>query len=246
MLKTSKDILVIGDSCRDIFIYCNATRMCPDVPVPILTCVDIQENMGMAKNVQRNIMTSIPHCDIITNNNWYDITKTRYVHASTNHMFFRIDSPESIDRINLEDIDYNYKMIIISDYDKGFLSIEDIMTILSKHNNVFIDTKKILGEWCENATYIKINHPEYLKSMPYICEKLKNKIIHTMGDKGCEFKNKRYNVKKVDIKDISGAGDSFLAALAISFLKSNNIERSIKFANAKASEVVKYRGVSII
>lgn len=74
-----KSILVIGDSCRDIYVYCNATRLAPDVPIPVLSIVNQSENGGMAKNVQRNIQL-YKDCDIITNSDWVNITKTRYVH----------------------------------------------------------------------------------------------------------------------------------------------------------------------
>ena len=30
-----KSILVIGESSRDVFVYCDALRLCPDVPVPV-------------------------------------------------------------------------------------------------------------------------------------------------------------------------------------------------------------------
>jgi len=28
-------ILVIGDSCKDVFIYGKANRLCPEAPVPV-------------------------------------------------------------------------------------------------------------------------------------------------------------------------------------------------------------------
>ena len=28
-------ILVIGDSCKDVFIYGTANRLCPEAPVPV-------------------------------------------------------------------------------------------------------------------------------------------------------------------------------------------------------------------
>jgi len=241
-----KDILVIGESCRDIFVYCDAKRLCPDIPVPVLNIVKQNENPGMAKNVYRNISSKIEKCDIITNGDWHNITKTRYVHDSSNHTFFRVDSPHEIDRINTNDIDFNYKIIVISDYNKGFLKEEDIEYICERHKNVFIDTKKILGKWVNKAKYIKINNTEYCNSKAFLTKELENKIIHTMGGEGCEFQSKRFTVKKVDVKDSSGAGDSFMAGLVVEYLKTKNIEKSIKFANLCAEEVVKHRGVSTI
>jgi D-beta-D-heptose 7-phosphate kinase/D-beta-D-heptose 1-phosphate adenosyltransferase len=241
-----KDILVIGESCRDIFTYCEALRLCPDVPVPVLNITNQSENSGMAKNVQRNILNKINNCDIVTNNNWQHITKTRYVHEKTNHTFFRVDVPHDIKPINLNEIDYNYKIIVISDYDKGFLSTSDISTICNNHNNVFIDTKKILGDWALNARFIKINDYEYQKSKPTLTPELENKIIHTVGEEGCYYQSKQYKVKKVDVKDTSGAGDSFIAALVVNYLRTEDIDKAIKFANECASEVVKHKGVSLI
>jgi bifunctional ADP-heptose synthase (sugar kinase/adenylyltransferase) len=242
-----KDILVIGDSCRDIFVYCDTNRLCPDVPVPVLNVLDQTENFGMAKNVQRNILTKIDSCDIITNKNWQYVTKTRYVHQKTNHTFFRVDTLHKIKPINLDDIEYeNYKLIVISDYDKGFLSEMDIETICNNHKNVFIDTKKILGPWINNAKFIKINEHEYGRSKDFITKDIQDKIIQTLGGDGCIFQKTRYKVKEVEVKDSTGAGDSFMAALVIDYVKTGDIIKSIEYANFCASEVVKHKGVTLI
>jgi D-beta-D-heptose 7-phosphate kinase/D-beta-D-heptose 1-phosphate adenosyltransferase len=241
-----KKILVIGDSSRDVFVYCDAVRLCPDVPVPVLNILDQQENPGMAKNVYRNIKNLVSDCDMVTNNNWYDITKTRYVHKNSNHMFFRVDTTQSIPRIDTSTIDYDYDAIVISDYDKGFLTEDDINEICFKHSNVFLDTKKILGTWAQHAKYIKINDYEYQNSKPYMSPELKNKIIHTMGSDGCEYKDVIYPVNRVDVKDVSGAGDSFISGLVVKYYETGDIIQSIKFANECASEVVKHRGVTTI
>lgn len=240
-----KDVLIIGDSCRDIFVYCNANRLAPDFPVPVLNIVDQSENAGMAKNVQRNIQSYMP-CDILTNQNWQGITKTRYVHDATNHMFMRVDSDSSMDRINLDDVDFDYKIIVISDYNKGFLSESDISWVCSRHPCVFIDTKKVLGEWASRAKFIKINDYEYKKSKSNLTPEMDKKIIHTMGGDGCEYLGKRYRVKRVDVKDTSGAGDSFMAALVVKYHQTSDIGAAIEFANGRASEVVKHRGVTVI
>jgi sugar/nucleoside kinase (ribokinase family) len=43
--------------------------------------------------------------------------------------------------------------------------------------------------------------------------------------------------------DVSGAGDTFISAFTINYLKTNNIIESIKFANEMCSLVVSKRGV---
>jgi len=238
-------ILIIGDSCRDIFVYCDASRLCPDVPVPVLNILNETENSGMAKNVQRNIKSFID-CDIITNDNWHQITKTRYIHNDTNHMFIRVDTQHNINRINISEIDYDYDIIVISDYNKGFLYEEDIKKICENHPCVFLDTKKILGDWAKKAKFIKINNYEFENSKDFIDDELFNIIIRTKGSDGCFYKGKNYPVKKVQIKDTSGAGDSFMAALVVNYFKTNDINKAINFANECASKVVKEKGVTII
>ena len=242
-----KKILVIGDSCRDVYAYCTSDRMAPDKPVPVLEVVDHEENPGMAKNVCANIKSLDEACDICTNPNWYDITKTRYVHKSSNHMFFRVDSKSTVERINLDNLNLDqYETVIISDYDKGFLREDDIKIICSKHSCTFLDTKKILGSWAANASFIKINNYEYARSKKYITSLLIPKIIQTCGGDGCLYNGKKFLVEKSEVIDVSGAGDTFLAALAVKYTETKNIEESIIFANECASTVVKQRGVTVI
>lgn len=239
-------ILVIGESCRDVFVYCDAIRLCPDVPVPVLNIRNQSDNPGMAKNVYRNIKSLTDKCDLVTNENWYNITKTRYVDEKSNHMFFRVDTPHDISRIDLSSIDYDYDIIVISDYNRGFLLEEDIEEICSRHSNVFIDTKKVLGPWVNNAHYIKINNYEYQNSKNFITEEISDKIIRTMGSDGCIHQGIKYPVKKVEVKDVSGAGDTFISGLTVKYFETKDIVESIKFANKCASSVVKQRGVSVI
>ena len=242
-----KKILIIGESCKDIFVYCSSNRLAPDIPVPILNILYQTENPGMAKNVQRNVDKIFNHCDILTNDNWESITKTRYMHLDSNHMFIRVDSDHSkISKINLNDINFNYDLIAISDYNKGFLDEKDIEYICSKHQNVFLDTKKKINNWASKAKIIKINNYEYNQSNDFMSKELLNKTIRTNGPEGCFFQDEQYPVNKIQVKDSSGAGDTFFAGLIATYVKTNNIKESIKFANTCASKVVQEKGVTTI
>ena len=66
-----------------------------------------------------------------------------------------------------------------------------------------------------------------------------------MGSDGALHQGVTYPVKKVEIKDVAGAGDTFIAGLAVQFTKSQDICASIEFANNCATTVVQKRGVSI-
>jgi D-beta-D-heptose 7-phosphate kinase/D-beta-D-heptose 1-phosphate adenosyltransferase len=239
-------ILIIGESCQDEFVYCNAERLAPDLPIPILKVVEVKKNPGMAMNVLRNVSQYVKKSEIYTNPNWEQVTKTRYVDVNTNHSFIRIDSPDEIEPYKHSKISKDFDLVLISDYNKGFLTEDVIAEITSSHPNVFLDTKKILGDWAAKAKYIKINDYEFQRSLPYLDEAMLKKIIHTQGSNGSNFQGKNYPVELVQVRDSSGAGDSFFAALAIKFLESKDIEKSIIFANKAATKVVSEKGVTVI
>jgi bifunctional ADP-heptose synthase (sugar kinase/adenylyltransferase) len=241
-----KSILVIGDSARDIFVYCSAVRLAPDIPIPVIQIISQSESPGMAKNVERNIKVLHKRCDIITNKNWRDVTKVRYMHDTSNHGFIRVDADVSVDRVDVKKLPLKkYDIIAVSDYNKGFLTEEDIAYICAHHPHVFVDTKKPVGSWLSKAAYIKINNYEYERSLP-ITKHIARKIIRTHGEHGAAFRGKRYVVDTVEVKDASGAGDSFFAALVVKYAETENIEEAIRFANTCASHVVQHRGVSVI
>ena len=245
-------VLVVGDSCTDIFIYGKVERLCPEAPVPVINPTHQTENGGMSKNVISNLKSL--GCDTQLISNLNSIKKVRYVDERSNQMVLRVDENDSCDRISLDDLNYisqfnnNYDAVIISDYCKGFLEEEDIQYICKKCDNVFVDTKKQLGKWILEADYIKLNEFEHKKNFERIPNypSMVNKLIITQGKKGCTFKDKMFPTEEVPIKDVSGAGDTFLAGLVYEYMKTKNIEKSIKFAQKCTTKVVQKHGVSTI
>jgi bifunctional ADP-heptose synthase (sugar kinase/adenylyltransferase) len=248
------NILVIGDDGIDRFVYGTAVRLAPEAPVPVLNPVSETTNKGMAGNVVENLealglKTYFKHNDVTP-------IKTRYVDDRSGQILLRVDSNDKVERIDeseLKTIASNkYKgitldAIIISDYDKGFLEEEDIEFICKNNSNVFIDTKKILGKWCVNASFIKINHVEYQHTEYTIHELgIEDKMIITLSSKGCQHKGKIYPVEKVQIRDVSGAGDTFLSGLVAEYVLTKDIEKAIPFAQQCATVVVQKPGVSTI
>ena len=241
-------VLVIGDSCRDIFIYGDIERISPEAPVPIFNPTNRTENGGMAKNVESNLRAMRCSVDLITNSN--DIKKIRYVDNVSNQMVLRVDEHDYCDRIDQNELIGlgGYDAIIISDYCKGFLMEDDIEYICNNYKNVFIDTKKMLGSWIEKATFIKINSLEHKKNFEIIPNypELKSKLIITKGKEGCIFKGKSFPVDEVTVKDVSGAGDTFLAGLVQDYIINGDIRGAIKFAQFCTTKVVQKHGVATI
>jgi bifunctional ADP-heptose synthase (sugar kinase/adenylyltransferase) len=242
-------VLVIGDSCEDKFTYGSSRRLCPDSPAPVFLPNRDVINAGMAGNVYENLKSLGLDCHLITNSE--KIIKHRYVDEKTNHTFIRIDKNDKVKRIAIDISNIqkeNYKAIIVVDYCKGFLTESDIEALCKINSNVFIDTKKIIGTWCKDASFIKINSPEFEVFKPQInTQGWINKLIVTLGDRGCMLMKKDgfhyYPVDKVGVCDLSGAGDTFHAAFVAKYLKTTNIDTSIKYANHCASQAVQKKGV---
>lgn len=242
-------VLIIGESCDDVFIYGEVLRLSPEAPVPIIKPLRESHSKGMAENVQLNLKSLGLDTTLICNTE--EVVKTRYVDNSYNYILLRIDENDKVNPLNLTELPNldNFDLVVFTDYDKGFLSESDIYEISSNCNcPTFLDTKKKLGDWCRNISFIKINYTEYLRSKDVIdnTDWLRNKIIITRGPNGCDYGGINYPTHEVSVKDVAGAGDTFLAGLVSEYLKTNNISKSIEFANKCSTQVVQKRGVSII
>lgn len=245
-INTDIKILVIGETCDDVFIYGSVNRLNPEAPVPIIKPLYEIRNKGMAENVSNNLNSLGITTQLISNDEIME--KIRYVDDSYNYILLRIDKNDDVSRIDLNDLpDDIFESVVIGDYDKGFLSSDDIQFISKKYDcPIFLDTKKILDDWVSDVDYIKINNSEYENNKKYIDLKIKHKTIITRGKEGCNFNGNNYPTKSVEVKDVVGAGDTFLAGLVFKYVETNSIEESIRFANTCSTQVVQKRGVGIV
>ena len=246
-------ILVIGEKCFDIFVYGDVNRLSPEAPIPVLIPKNVVTGEGMGKNVVNNLIS-------ISKNDDYEIgfihqektiAKTRFVEEKSNYPFLRVDEGEdNIDRIEFTDeiIEEISSMdaVIVSDYDKGFLQHEDLLRISEYAKFCVLDTKKKLNEdIIRTYDFVKLNESEFKNNYTENKELLE-KIIVTLGQKGARHNNKVYPpYSPKETVDVSGAGDTFIAAFTKKYLEVKDAEIAITFANKMAGIVVQKRGVVI-
>jgi len=260
-----KKILVIGDSCLDVFIKGTVNRLCPEAPVPVLNPTSKTINQGMAGNLEANLRTLGPDNEIVFITNTCSITKTRYVDTASGYILLRVDENDKIkDPLTLESlyktllaIDMSLKdfhSIVISDYDKGYLPIDNLESIIScikQHTDaiIFMDTKKILGNWSKQVDIVKINSKEYQEQLKYHYhpEDYCKTLIVTLGAKGSQIVKGDHVVhvegKRVEVMDVSGAGDTYLAALVTIYVNNDLIQGAMRYANFAAAVAVSKHGV---
>ena len=231
-------VLLVGDSCTDVYVYGTCERLNPEAPVPILRFNRKETTKGMAWNVRENLMSFGIEVYVATHEE--TIVKTRYIDEKYNQQILRVDDEPNIKPINYQLPEGEYDALVISDYNKGFLTTEKISEIVDSFDGpVFIDTKK--NHLPKLDAYVKINEHEYNNFKSSIEE-----LIVTRGGKGCEYKNKLYPAEKVNVFDVVGAGDTFLSALVYFYLKCGIIEEAIPYANKAAAIAVSKFGTYVL
>ena len=231
-------VLLIGDSCTDEYVYGFCERLNPEAPVPILKFNRKETKKGMAWNVRENIESFGIEVYMITNQE--TITKTRYIDEKYNQQILRVDNEPDLKPMNYNLPDEHFDALVISDYDKGFLSNEKVFELVEWFDGpVFIDSKKT--KLPKESCFVKINDLEFSK-----LDNPSDNLIITRGSKGAEYQGKLYPGEKVDIFDAVGAGDTFLSALVYFYLKCGKIEEAIPYANKAAAIAVSNFGTYIL
>lgn len=247
-LARQYNVLLIGDSCTDEWIYGSCNRLSPEAPVPVLKYRDKQTAPGMAGNVYDNLKSLGINVNFVTNKE--QITKTRYIDERTNQQIVRVDEEPDVKPIHQAQLQMalmheNYDAIVISDYNKGFLNVAEVISYVASRNpkiKVFVDTKatRLLSDY-DNVIY-KINQKEFEALDPNTIPKATNMIV-TMGANGCIWNKTQYPVKQIErVFDVSGAGDTFLASLVFYYIQLPVMEEAIAFANRAAAIAVQNPG----
>lgn len=186
--------------------------------------------------------------------------------------YIRVDEEERItckeEELKRELQNSNSDVIIISDYCKG--TINSIAGIHNRHK-VIVDTKKEFDRYSgvniikpnllEYVTYMgieKTSDTKYLvhkivndKTTPDILDRLdiKNMVI-TAGSEGAIVIDRNFIALVPTLNtlaiDVTGAGDTFIAALAIAISEDKHIIKAVDFANRAAAISVTKRGTSYV
>jgi D-beta-D-heptose 7-phosphate kinase/D-beta-D-heptose 1-phosphate adenosyltransferase len=241
------NVLVIGDSCLDLYHYGTCERISPEAPVPILKLSHTERKEGMALNVKRNLESFSIKVDILTNKQ--TITKERYIDIKSKNHLLRFDTGETNKLSPLtipeaQQIDYDiYDAIVIVDYNKGFIDHSFAMFISKKCKDYnipfFIDSKKNDLSFFDHSI-IKINALEASKVSSF---PLNHELIITKGDQGAYYNNILYKIEPVEVHDVCGAGDTFFAALVYKYILDKKLDAAVKFANKCARITVTKSGV---
>jgi D-beta-D-heptose 7-phosphate kinase/D-beta-D-heptose 1-phosphate adenosyltransferase len=154
----------------------------------------------------------------------------------------------------------DYDIVVLSDYGKGLLTYELTRRIIeiSNHNKkrVIVDPKGVNFEKYSGAYLLTPNRVETEKALGFTIdsyvslqealEQLKNTLsleisLITLSEEGIAYFDGKFNrvpAKVKDVCDVTGAGDTVLATIAIGLALNIGFEKIVSIANLTAGIVV--------
>jgi len=239
-------VLVLGDVIIDKYIYGTSERLSPEAPVPIVKHLHEVETLGGAGLVYENLKSLGVDVTLFETGQPSSI-KTRVI--CDGHYITRIDNDISADgtsvleTIELQDFS-EYEYVILSDYNKGVLgeSLEIIEHINKFNCKIIVDPKEYANQY-KDAWLVKPNYKEFDEfgftywQSNIITTKAGDNVVATID-------NINYNipVEPVEVSDVTGAGDCFLAAFVYGLTKQYNYKRCLELAVKGSREAVKHVG----
>jgi rfaE bifunctional protein kinase chain/domain len=196
------------------------------------------------------------------------ITKTRYVYNK--HHMLRVDSGSEY-KLNDKEVakilahkiqNRKYDIVVISDYNKGTITSKVSEAVVDNGKKIIFDVKKFNNLFFKdfNKFYnviFKCNKQEFESEISAgldgLIIKSINSVVKTCGSDGCVIYTEGaspYSIPapKVDVADVVGAGDTFLAGMAANYLETGdwNCYNMSLYGVRCASEKVKHFGTHIV
>jgi len=188
------------------------------------------------------------------------IRKTRVI--SGNHQLIRLDHEEDstkpLEHDSLEKEAKGSDILVVSDYAKGAISRELMEQLKSYSKKIIVDPKPSNCHLYEGVYLIKFNESEAFaaslvkdvhESGNILSKRFGSNILITRGPKGMLLFNegvKEFPTFAREVYDVTGAGDTALAALALSLASGASLEDSAILSNYAAGLAVEKTGTAMI
>jgi len=250
----------------DKYVYGEVNRLSPEAPVPILDIKEQINYLGGAANVANNIkaLGGEPFLFGYVGEDYFGrIIKDKLKESKIKSKLFktkkttlkirfgyphilRVDEEEKVDKTFDEEIIKQIKkikpsIIIISDYAKGSIT-QKLFNKLKKLKVKLIVDPKPKNKIDYTGCYLIVPN---LKESKELIGKCKNVLV-TMGAEGMKLGPRHFPTEAKEIYDVTGAGDTVIASLAVKLSQGETLINSIIFANKMAGKVVSKRGTSTI
>jgi rfaE bifunctional protein kinase chain/domain len=254
-------IMVAGDAMLDRYWFGDVSRISPEAPVPVVRMLREEERPGAAANVARNVEAMGGKCVRVFGSG-RPIEKLRLI--ARNQQVARVDfdyPQEPIQHLPMIDC----SVVVFSDYGKGSLTnIRQLIAVAKMEGmTVLVDPKGHDYERYRGADVIKPNLNEMKElvggwsseeQLHSKAEKLRKEagigaILLTRASDGMSLFTDHdvldiYSTAR-EVYDVSGAGDTAIAAMAVSLSLGHSLQDAARYANKAAGIVVGRFGTAV-
>uniref|UniRef100_UPI003D058D91 D-glycero-beta-D-manno-heptose-7-phosphate kinase n=1 Tax=Alcaligenes faecalis TaxID=511 RepID=UPI003D058D91 len=290
-------VLVVGDVMLDRYWFGEVDRISPEAPVPVVKMGRVEDRLGGAANVARNIAALGAQASLLGVIGQDEAGKTVRALAEADHVqahwvqdpamptslklrvlgrqqqLLRVDFEESpassaLDQLqqNMSDLLDQHQVLVLSDYAKGALAQVESLIALARTKNipVLVDPKGKTYARYQGATILTPNRSEMQEAvgawkdeddLMRRAQDLRRKLnleclLITRSEQGMtlftEQGREHVDAQAQEVFDVSGAGDTVLATLAVMRAAGLDWLQAMRWANRAGGIVVGKLGTSIV
>ena len=259
-------ILVCGDAMTDRYWFGEVLRISQEAPVPVVRVIREEERPGAAANVARNVVAMGSSCETLFSPSSDPVVKIRVI--GKQQQVVRVDFDRPQDPVSSDEFDRKIALadiVVFSDYGKGALA--EVKTLLmrakQRGKTVLVDPKGYDYTRYRGADLVKPNLHEMRELVGRWGSEddLRRKAERVMRDAHigailltrAEAGMTLYQASGAthiasearEVYDVSGAGDTAIAAVAVALEHGYTLEESARYANRAAGIVVGRFGTAV-
>lgn len=260
-------ILVVGDAMVDRYWFGDVERISPEAPVPVVRVGKIEERPGAAANVAANVRAMGAEVETVFSPTRERVVKIRVVGKNQQVVRVDFDEPqEAVSEAVFKMILPGCDLVVLSDYGKGALARAEALVWEAKREGkpVLVDPKGCDYGKYTGATVVKPNLHEMRelvggwKDEDALIDKAQavvrgygiGALLLTRAESGMTLftEGSTWNIPSEarEVYDVSGAGDTAIAALAVGMAKGLPLERAAIHANRAAGIACARFGTAVI
>lgn len=256
-------VMVLGDAMLDEYWTGDVSRISPEAPVPVLKVRSTERRQGAAANVAANVRAMGCECVTEFGANELQVLKIRAIGRHQQMLRLDFDHPQQpiSPRVSFEP----GAVVIFSDYGKGALEHIQCLILRAKIAGctVLVDPKGYDYERYRYADVVKPNLDEMRvmvggwrdeADLTAKAQELRRKadiraLLLTRAADGMtlytDAGSHHIEATEREVYDVTGAGDTAIAALAVAISLGHSVHEAARYANKAAGVVVGKFGTAV-
>lgn len=260
-------VLVVGDQMVDRYWFGDVSRISPEAPVPVVKVERIEERPGAAANVARNCEAMGAEVETVFSPTRERVVKIRVVGKNQQVVRVDFDEPqEPVSEAMFKSLLPSCDLVVLSDYGKGALAKAEALVWTAKREGkrVLVDPKGCDYGKYTGADVVKPNTHEMRELVGGWTSEdaLQDKaagilkgygigaLLLTRAHEGMTLftEGSTWNIPSEarEVYDVSGAGDTAIAALAVAMASGYSLASAAHVANKAAGIAVGRFGTAVI